>query len=86
MRNATEVASGASESANANIAAKNNNCPLTDKPSAATSTAFAPKIKIGIYNGKIIKDNKTPPWFTATVKETPIAPIKLNTGVPSNRL
>ncbi len=48
--------------------------------------AVVAKINTGIYKGKIIKLSKTPPFFIPTVSATPIAPIKLSTGVPSNKV
>ncbi|CSB21332.1 Uncharacterised protein [Vibrio cholerae] len=37
-------------------------------------------------SGKTNKLNSTPPFCKPTVSATPIAPIKLSVGVPSNRV
>lgn len=50
------------------------------------STAPAPKISAGMYNGKTSIEIKTPPPRNPSVSAAPTDPIKLNTGVPINKL
>ena len=48
--------------------------------------ALMPKIKTGIYSGKIKRDNNTPLRLAPRVRAAPMEPIRLNVGVPMKRL
>ena len=84
--NAAAVGQGAKTKAINKIEIKILTCALTGKPLPAISTALLAKISTGTYNGKTSKDKIIPPRRNPTVNATPIAPTKLNTGVPSNKV
>jgi hypothetical protein len=60
-RNAAAVVNGASDNANASIAANNDKCPSTGKKLAAVATALEPNINTGTVNGSTNNDSSTPP-------------------------
>ncbi|MNP80243.1 hypothetical protein D3C76_1782790 [compost metagenome] len=46
--------------------------------------AAVENISTGIYSGSTSRLSSTPPLRNPTVSATPIAPIRLSVGVPSN--
>lgn len=84
MRSAAAVAHGANTSDNNRKAPSNDKCALAPRPAETASTAPAPKISTGIYKGRTSRDTSTPPPLSPKVSAAPIAPIRLNTGVPNN--
>lgn len=86
MRNAAAVAQGAKVTEPVNSAPIISICALMSKLTRNDSTAPAPKINTGMYSGKISSDIKTPPPRNPMVRAAPTAPIRLNTGVPINKV
>ena len=80
------MAKGAKAKDKRNIAPIMANCPAYCKFIDADSTADVAKINNGINTGNNNKANKTPPRFNPTVSPTAMAPIKLNIGVPINKV
>ena len=54
-------------------------------PCWLAATAPAPKMSTGIYSGSTNKATSNPLPRTPSVSAAPIAPIRLNAGVPSNK-
>lgn len=85
-----EIRSAAAAAHGANTSEANKNAPSNDKwvlapkPTELASTAPAPKISTGMYNGRTSNDTNTPPPLSPKVRAAPMAPIRLKTGVPSN--
>src|SRR6266699_2676490 len=86
MRSAAEVAHGAKIRESTVTAPSRERFGWGFRPMMLASTAPAPKINTGIYSGSTSSEIKTPLPRNPTVKAAPIDPIKLSTGVPSNRL
>ena len=82
MRSAAAAAHGANTSDANRNAPSNDRCALAPKPAELASTAPAPKISTGMYKGRTSSDTNTPPPLSPKVRAAPIAPIRLNTGVP----
>ena len=61
---------------------KRSNCGLALTLFIEASTALTPKIRTGIYKGKINNEINILPLFKLTVREAPIEPSKISVGVP----
>ena len=85
MRIAIAAANGDKNKLDNVIAKINDKCAEYSIPEIAESMAPEPKIKIGMYKGKISSDNKTLLLFKPIVKAEPIAPMADNAGVPNNK-
>ena len=85
IRKAAAVAKGAKTNDNNEHAANKERCACALMPCWLAATAPAPKISTGIYSGNTNNATNKPLPRTPNVKAAPIAPIKLNAGVPSNK-
>jgi hypothetical protein len=84
--NAAAVGHGANTNAINNIEIKMLICAIMGKPLPAIDTALLAKINTGTYKGKTSRDKIMPPRRNPTVNATPIAPIRLSTGVPNSKV
>ena len=80
---AAAVANGASVSEKIKPAVISPRKGLYGKPSTDAMIAAVARIRMGTYNGNTSSDSNCPPPLRLSVSATPIAPIRLSTGVPS---